>query len=100
MAKEARKIIEQTKEMTPKEFVSTAIERKDAAAWLAEVESQVKLMRKDLRIPSTSNEVKRNPQQVVQAAPPWFDVLHKSNEVKCKSRSDLYTEVKCNEYTN
>lgn len=83
IAKEIQEIIDQQFDMTPKQFVATVSKRKDPGAWLDEVENQVKLMRKELNLTDKN-------MQITQTIPPWFDVLRKSNEVKCKSRSDLH----------
>ena len=76
----------QLPKLTVKQFVQTARQRENPAAWLDKVEDQVSQMRRALGITkAAAHEVMKK-----SLVPPWFDAMHKSKEVKCKSRSDMY----------
>ena len=93
-ATHARKTIVKAKKIknitiTAEQFVKTACQRDDPAAWLDEVQTEVNKMRRTLGL--TTAPTSKPARQITTTTttkflPPWFDVMHKSKEIKCKSR--------------
>ena len=82
--------------MTAEEFVVTATKRDNPAAWLAEVERNVKRMRKTLGIPVSQGTTPTPATHNVPVPPPdvtanlsvpeWLKTIHKSKRIRGVSR--------------
>lgn len=97
-AERAQAVLEKAKsvrnslpQISVRQFVSTASKRNNPAAWLTEVEKQVKRMRSVLRIPvdQTADKPVHAPPSLIASLPlpSWLQTMHKSKRIRGVSRS-------------
>ena len=86
LQKKGKKTEKQLLNITAKQFVTTACQREDPAAWLDKIQAEVKRMRRTLGLATAPINKPRPITTTTKSLPPWFDTMHKSKEIKCKSR--------------